>query len=58
MESVLFIILYFSLIVHLVLIAISVWRVWRGESAAASSPGVLAVLVPTNYTTDHVSVGE
>ena len=32
MESVLFIVLYFSLIVHLVLIAISVWRVWRGEN--------------------------
>jgi len=31
-ESVLFIVLYFSLIVHLVLIAISVWRVWRGEN--------------------------
>jgi multisubunit Na+/H+ antiporter MnhF subunit len=32
MESVLFIVLYFSLAVHIVLIGISVWRVWRGEN--------------------------
>lgn len=32
MESVLLIVLYVSLIVHIVLIGISVWRVWRGEN--------------------------
>ena len=32
MESVLFIVLYSSLIVHIVLVGISVWRVWRGEN--------------------------
>lgn len=32
MESVLLIVLYISLIVHIVLIGVSVWRVWRGEN--------------------------
>ena len=32
METVLFVILYISLIVHIVLIGISVWRVWQGEN--------------------------
>lgn len=32
MESVLLIVLYVSLIVHIILIGISVWRVWRGEN--------------------------
>ena len=32
MESVLLIVLYISLIVHIVLIGISVWRVWRGDN--------------------------
>lgn len=32
MQSVLLIVLYFSLIVHIGLIGVSVWRVWRGEN--------------------------
>lgn len=32
MELVLLIVLYVSLIVHIILIGISVWRVWRGEN--------------------------
>jgi multisubunit Na+/H+ antiporter MnhF subunit len=32
MEAVLLIVLYVSLIVHIILIGISVWRVWRGEN--------------------------
>ena len=32
MESALLIVLYFSLIVHIALIGISVWRVWQGEN--------------------------
>lgn len=32
MEAVLLIVLYASLIVHIILIGISVWRVWRGEN--------------------------
>ena len=32
MESVLLIVLYVSLIVHIILIGVSVWRVWRGEN--------------------------
>ena len=32
MENVLLIVLYVSLIVHIGLIGISVWRVWRGEN--------------------------
>ncbi|MGD9092957.1 MAG: monovalent cation/H+ antiporter complex subunit F [Anaerolineales bacterium] len=32
MESVLLIVLYISLVVHIILIGVSVWRVWRGEN--------------------------
>ena len=32
MESLLLIVLYVSLIVHIILIGVSVWRVWRGEN--------------------------
>ena len=32
MESVLLIVLYLALIVHIGLIGVSVWRVWRGEN--------------------------
>jgi multisubunit Na+/H+ antiporter MnhF subunit len=32
MQSVLLIVLYLSLIVHIGLIGVSVWRVWRGEN--------------------------
>ena len=32
MESLLLIVLYVSLIVHIILIGVSVWRVWRGDN--------------------------
>jgi multisubunit Na+/H+ antiporter MnhF subunit len=32
MESILLIILYISLTIHILLIGVSVWRVWRGEN--------------------------
>ena len=32
MEPILFVALYISLVVHIILIGISVWRVWRGEN--------------------------
>ena len=32
MENVLLVVLYVSLIIHIILIGISVWRVWRGEN--------------------------
>lgn len=32
MESILLVILYISLAVHILLIGVSVWRVWRGEN--------------------------
>lgn len=32
LEVILQIVLYFSLAIHVVLIGISVWRVWRGEN--------------------------
>ena len=32
MENLLLIVLYISLLVHVVLIGFSVWRVWRGEN--------------------------
>ena len=32
MESVLIIVLYISLFVHIALIGVSIWRVWRGEN--------------------------
>jgi multisubunit Na+/H+ antiporter MnhF subunit len=32
MDSILLIILYISLAIHILLIGVSVWRVWRGEN--------------------------
>ena len=32
MESVLLIVLYVSLVIHIILIGVSVWRVWRGDN--------------------------
>lgn len=32
METVLLVVLYLSLIIHMVLIGIAVWRIWRGEN--------------------------
>jgi len=32
LEQVLQIVLYFSLSIHLILIGISIWRIWRGEN--------------------------
>ena len=52
MQMVLLIVLYISLAVHILLIAVAIWRVWRGENVVDRLIGVdlvstltLAVLV-------------
>ena len=32
METILLVVLYISLFIHILLIGISIWRVWRGEN--------------------------
>lgn len=32
METALLVVLYISLIIHILLIGVSIWRVWRGEN--------------------------
>lgn len=52
MENILLIVLYGSLIIHMAMIAVAIWRIWRGENVIDRLLGVdlvstltLAVLV-------------